>query len=472
MTRVSSILHFHHSSRLPSNFKPGGRVLLNIREARNLVGGGGGRKDVVFVVRCDYQVYTSSCIKSTQNPVWNEICSFRVNSTNSKITIGLRDEKEVNPTLGQVSLDIFQFEQETVGDWFHLRQASKHSEPVSGDLFITATFVPYTDNPYARNTYKALGIPPSPRGGPDGSPRGGGGGMNRIPESPRGSDFDSHSSGTPMGTLTVHVLQARELTGKEGQLISSVKLQLDDSVEKVTPTVKGTTDPVWTISNLFTFPVYKVKNSELKFSVQDNLRAMEAPGFLGGGSLPLEALAASEERTMERWFVLQRKVRKARVTGKLRLKLKLELPRQKGDASLFSSDDLVDDAMKYDALFKVILIGESGVGKTGLFNRFTAGQFSPGTKATIGSEITCKSFRAENKIVKVQLWDTAGQERFRSITKQYYRGTMGAVLVYDITNKPSFDKLHTWVEDVKTYSLNSNLQILLVGNKVRTKNKT
>lgn len=446
-----------------------------MREARNLVGGGGGRKDVVFVAKCDYQIYTSSCIKSTQNPVWNEQCSFRVNSTNSKITIGLRDEKEVNPTLGQISLDIFQFEAETVGDWFHLRTASKHSEPVSGDLFITATFIPYTDNPYARTTFKQLGIPPSPRGGGgggmgssgtgDGSPRN----VNaRIPESPRGTDFDaSASSGTPMGTLTVHVLQARELTGKEGQLISSVKLQLDDSVEKVTPTVKGTVDPVWTVTNLFTFPVYRVKNSELKFAVQDNLRAMEAPGFLGGGSVPLEALAASEERTMEKWFVLQRKLRKSKVTGKLRMKLKLELPRQKGDASLFSSDDLVDDALKYDALFKVILIGESGVGKTGLFNRFTAGQFSPGTKATIGSEITCKSFRAENKIVKVQLWDTAGQERFRSITRQYYRGTMGAVLVYDITNKSTFDKLHSWIDDVKEYSNNSNLQMLLVGNKVR-----
>lgn len=461
-----------YMSRLPSNFKPGGRVLLDIREARNLVGGGGGRKDVVFVAKCDYQVYTSSCIRSTQNPVWNEICSFRVNSTNSKVTIGLKDEKEVNPTLGQVTLDIFQFEAEPLSDWFHLRQASaKYSDPVSGDVFVTATFIPYTDNPYARTTFKNLGIPPSPRGiGSIDSPRGVvGNPAAKIPDSPRGSDFDSAMSGTPMGTLTVHILQARELTGKEGQLMSSVKVSLDDGAEKVTPTIKGTIDPVWTVSNIFTFPVYKVKNSELKFTVQDNLRAMEAPGFLGGGSVPLEALAASEERTMERWFVLQRKLRKNRVTGKLRMKLKLELPRQRGDASLFSSDDLVDDATKYDALFKIILIGESGVGKTGLFNRFTTNHFSPGTKATIGSEITCKSFRAEKKIIKVQLWDTAGQERFRSITRQYYRGTMGAILVYDITNKASFDKLHTWIEDVKEYSNNPNLQMLLVGNKVRLK---
>lgn len=444
-----------YMSRMPSNFKPAGKVLIEVREARNLVGSGGGRKDVVFVAKCDYQVFTSQCIKATQNPIWNEMLAFRVHSTTSKITIGLRDEKEVNPTMGMVTLDIFQFEQESISEWFHLRTASSHSDPVSGDIFITATWVPFSDNPYARNASRSLGIPESPRG-MDISPRGG-------------------SSSSPLGSLTVHVLQAQDLNGKEGQLISSVKVSMEDGSdsisERTTPPAKGTVNPVWTVSNQFTFPVHRVKNAELRFTVQDNLRATEAPAFLGFGSLALEQLARAEERTIDRWFTLQRKARRAKVTGKVRLKVKMELQRLKGDASLFSSDDLVDDNLKYDSLFKVILIGESGVGKTGLFNRFTSNQFSPGTKATIGSEITCKSFRAERKIIKVQMWDTAGQERFRSLTRQYYRGSMGAILVYDITNKASFDKLHSWIDDVIQFSNNPNLQLLLVGNKVQKKRK-
>lgn len=426
---------------MPMNWKPGGKVLLEIREARNLVGDGGGKKDVGFTAICDHQVYTSHFIRQTQNPVWNEMLSFRVDSAQSKIRIGLKDVNDIHFTLGQIVLDVFQFESEPVSEWFHLRPASSKSSPVSGDVFITATYVPFSDNQYARNTYKTLGIPPSPRG-------------------------DSLGSDTPIGTLSVMVLQASDLSGRDGQLISSVKIHIDDGMEKVTPVVKGTINPVWTVNHQFTLPVYKVKNSELRFTVLDNLRA-EAPGFLGQGTVALEQLAASEERAMERWFTLQRKLRKAKVTGRLRLKLKLDLPRQRGDASLFPSVDLVDDNTKYDLLFKVILLGESGVGKTGLFSRFTSNSFIAGTKATIGSEIACKTYRAEHKIVKVQLWDTAGQERFRSITRQYYRGTMGAILVYDITSKASFDKLASWVQDVKDFSGNANLQMLLVGNKVR-----
>jgi small GTP-binding protein len=432
---------------MSANFRPSGKVLIEIREARNLVGSGGGKKDVVFQASGDSQVFTSYVIRQTQNPVWNEMFAIRVSNTHSKIKIGLRDVNETKPTMGQVVLDVFQFESEPVSDWFHLRPASRKSDPVSGDVYITATYIPFTDNQYARQpTTPRLGIPPSPRG----------------------DLSETRATDPPIGTLHVLVLQAIDLSGKDGQLISSVKLHIDDGVEKITPTVKGTTNPVWTVGHGFQLPVYKVKNSELRFTVLDNLRA-EAPGFLGQGTVALEQLAASDERTMERFFTLQRKLRKAKVTGRIRLRLRLELPRQKGDASLFSTVDLVDDSTKYDALFKVILIGESGVGKTGLFNRFNQHHFEMGSKATIGSEITSRTYRAEKKIVKVQLWDTAGQERFRAITRQYYRGANGAILVYDITSKASFDKLHSWLDDIKAYSNNPNLQLLLVGNKVRNR---
>ncbi|CDY72309.1 BnaCnng77010D, partial [Brassica napus] len=87
----------------------------------------------------------------------------------------------------------------------------------------------------------------------------------------------------------------------------------------------------------------------------------------------------------------------------------------------------------YDYLFKLVLIGDSSVGKTNLLSRFTKNEFSIESKATIGVEFATKSVHVDEKIIKAQLWDTAGQERYRAITSAYYRGSVGALLVYDIT---------------------------------------
>lgn len=87
----------------------------------------------------------------------------------------------------------------------------------------------------------------------------------------------------------------------------------------------------------------------------------------------------------------------------------------------------------YDYLFKVVLIGDSGVGKSNLLSRFTRNEFMLESKSTIGVEFATRSIQVDGKTIKAQIWDTAGQERYRAITSAYYRGAVGALLVYDIT---------------------------------------
>mmetsp|Transcript_1744 Transcript_1744/g.4121 ORF Transcript_1744/g.4121 Transcript_1744/m.4121 type:complete len:215 (+) Transcript_1744:137-781(+) len=119
---------------------------------------------------------------------------------------------------------------------------------------------------------------------------------------------------------------------------------------------------------------------------------------------------------------------------------------------------------EYDYLFKVVLIGDSGVGKSNLLSRFTRNEFNLESKSTIGVEFATRSIQAEGKIIKAQIWDTAGQERYRAITSAYYRGAVGALLVYDISKKPTFENVERWLKELKDHA-DSNIVIMLVGNK-------
>ncbi|VAH15616.1 unnamed protein product [Triticum turgidum subsp. durum] len=102
---------------------------------------------------------------------------------------------------------------------------------------------------------------------------------------------------------------------------------------------------------------------------------------------------------------------------------------------------------EYSYLFKMVLIGDSGVGKSNILSRFTRNHFSLDSKSTIGVEFATKSLQMEGKTIKAQIWDTAGQERYRAITSAYYRGAVGALLVYDITKKQSFDNVNRAVSE-------------------------
>lgn len=117
-----------------------------------------------------------------------------------------------------------------------------------------------------------------------------------------------------------------------------------------------------------------------------------------------------------------------------------------------------------DLLLKIVLIGESGVGKTNLLSRFSRDQFNPNSKSTIGVEFATKTFKVEDKNVKVQIWDTAGQERYRAITSAYYRGAVGAMLLYDITSSLTFSSLERWLKELRENS-DPNIIVMLVGNK-------
>ena len=117
-----------------------------------------------------------------------------------------------------------------------------------------------------------------------------------------------------------------------------------------------------------------------------------------------------------------------------------------------------------DFLLKIVLIGDSGVGKTNLLSRFARDQFNPDSKSTIGVEFATKTLDIEGKTVKAQIWDTAGQERYRAITSAYYRGAIGALLLYDITASLTFNSLTRWLQELRE-NADSNIVVMLVGNK-------
>ncbi|CAL0328858.1 unnamed protein product [Lupinus luteus] len=118
----------------------------------------------------------------------------------------------------------------------------------------------------------------------------------------------------------------------------------------------------------------------------------------------------------------------------------------------------------YDYLFKVVLIGDSGVGKSNLLSRFTKNEFHLESKSTIGVEFATRTLNVDDKIIKAQIWDTAGQERYRAITSAYYRGAVGALLVYDVTRRASFENVDRWLKELRNHT-DSNIVVMLVGNK-------
>uniref|UniRef100_A0A8C9A8E9 Ras-related protein Rab-25 n=1 Tax=Prolemur simus TaxID=1328070 RepID=A0A8C9A8E9_PROSS len=113
---------------------------------------------------------------------------------------------------------------------------------------------------------------------------------------------------------------------------------------------------------------------------------------------------------------------------------------------------------------QVVLIGDSGVGKSNLLSRFTRNEFNLESKSTIGVEFATRSIQVDGKTIKAQIWDTAGQERYRAITSAYYRGAVGALLVYDIAKHLTYENVERWLKELRDHA-DSNIVIMLVGNK-------
>lgn len=118
----------------------------------------------------------------------------------------------------------------------------------------------------------------------------------------------------------------------------------------------------------------------------------------------------------------------------------------------------------YDYLFKLIIIGDSGTGKSSLLSRFADDVYTDSYISTIGVDFKIKTIDIDGKLCKLQIWDTAGQERFRTITSSYYRGAHGILLVFDITNPESFVNLTSWLKEVTNYA-SETVNLILVGTK-------
>merc|ERR1712010_419707 len=124
----------------------------------------------------------------------------------------------------------------------------------------------------------------------------------------------------------------------------------------------------------------------------------------------------------------------------------------------------------YDYLFKFILIGNTGTGKSCILHRFTERKFMPRSNHTIGVEFGTKLINIGGKNIRLQIWDTAGQERYRAVTKNYYRGAVGALLVYDISSRDTYNQLQHWLTDARSLA-NHNCAIVVVGNKADLKDQ-
>ncbi|EEQ33991.1 GTP-binding protein ypt3 [Microsporum canis CBS 113480] len=125
---------------------------------------------------------------------------------------------------------------------------------------------------------------------------------------------------------------------------------------------------------------------------------------------------------------------------------------------------MANDEYDVSYVVAVVLIGDSGVGKSNLLSRFTRNEFNLDSKSTIGVEFATRSIQVDSKTIKSQIWDTAGQERYRAITSAYYRGAVGALLVYDVSKHQTYENVTRWLKELRDHA-DSNIVIMLVGNK-------
>ena len=131
-------------------------------------------------------------------------------------------------------------------------------------------------------------------------------------------------------------------------------------------------------------------------------------------------------------------------------------------------EEVTSGDVREDYKLKVVIVGDSGVGKSNLIKRFTVNEFLPNSKATVGVEFLSKSYKINDKIFKIEMWDTAGQERYKSITSAYYKGAKGALLVYDVTSAQSFENIDKWYNEIKEKT-NKDIKLILIGNKIDLK---
>ena len=117
----------------------------------------------------------------------------------------------------------------------------------------------------------------------------------------------------------------------------------------------------------------------------------------------------------------------------------------------------------YDHLFKIIILGDSGVGKTAILNRFSDDNFTETYATTVGIDFKIRTINIEGKRIKLQMWDTAGQERFRTLVASYYRGAHGTILTYDVTKRSSFNNVRNWVKEIDSHNTEGITKVILAN---------
>ncbi|KAF8894789.1 GTPase [Infundibulicybe gibba] len=122
------------------------------------------------------------------------------------------------------------------------------------------------------------------------------------------------------------------------------------------------------------------------------------------------------------------------------------------------------EGSNYDYLFKVVLRGDCGVGKSNLLSRFILNEFNPKSRSTVSAESTTRFLKVDEEVIEAQIWDAAGREHYRAITSIYYRGAVGVLLAYDITTRASYDNITHWLLEVRDRA-DPDIVIMLVGNK-------
>ena len=133
-------------------------------------------------------------------------------------------------------------------------------------------------------------------------------------------------------------------------------------------------------------------------------------------------------------------------------------------------EEVVSPETKEDFKIKIVVVGDSGVGKTNLIKRFITNEFSENFKATIGVEFMSKTYRINKHLFKIEIWDTAGQERYKSITAVYYKGAKGALVVYDTTDQNTFDNIDKWMLEIKDKT-SKDIKLMIIGNKIDLKDE-
>ena len=143
---------------------------------------------------------------------------------------------------------------------------------------------------------------------------------------------------------------------------------------------------------------------------------------------------------------------------------------EKEDENEIKIDENVSYYEKEYYKLKLIILGDSGVGKTNIIQRYISDTFNTETRATVGVEFFVKNYRVNNDIIKLEIWDTAGQERYKSITSAYYKGSRGALIVYDITRTITFEDIEKWKNEINE-KVKGSLKLMLIGNKCDLKDE-